>query len=348
MVAYEVGNGSGRLSRLAPLAGTALALRHALGPRRPDQAVEDVLDKLHADWPRLVAAADRLPDHPPDRDAMAVLVVERSSARTVFVFASDATPLLVAKLGDVAVEEAALTRARPARATPAPLGRVAGAFVQEGVPGLPVPLPEVGSAEVLSLRWSPAFRSLGRAVARIGEVTATRTDQAPGELAEPLDAAVADELLPDAVRPAVAAAARDVRRVPVSVLRHGDLSGQNWLVDKGEVTGLVDWETAVDDGVPGFDVLHAAVSWFHHVLARSGASEQSVAAGFEAAWDRSPFFAGARRAALDAAAAVGVPAPLHDSLVVAFFVRRLGRRLRFGPNDARTVTARRMLDAVCR
>jgi hypothetical protein len=336
LAAYEVEAGRSRLARsrtAAALTGAAIATRHALGGRRPDPAVDRLLDALHADWP--------LPSLPPERDGMSVVVLERSAARTVFVFATDSTPLLVAKFGDVATEEAALTRAQPAGVTPKPLGRVADAFVQEGIPGQPVPLPLVSPAEVLHLRWSAPFRSLARAVVKLSETTATRS--APAELGPSVALALADD-----IGAAAKAAACDAERIPVSVLRHGDLSGQNWLVVDDRVTGIIDWEAAVDSGVPGFDVLHAAVSWFEHVLIRSKATDAAIASGFEAAWDRSPFFAGARRATIDAAAAAGVPAPMHESLVVAFFVRRLGRRLRFGPDDRRTVLARRMLDAVCR
>jgi len=347
LVAYDAA-ARPKLRRLAPIAGSALALRQTLSNRRPDPAVDAILDAVHRDWPDLVAKATpgRLPHQPPARDGMSVLVLERSAARTIFVFGTAPTPLVVAKLGDVATEEQALARAAAANATPKPLGHAAGAFLQEGVPGLPLDYPDLSPADVLALRWSRPFRSLGQAVIRITE--ATRTREAPAELAAPIDAAVNDDRLPDAIRPTLKAVADDAARINTAVLRHGDLSGQNWLVHDDAVTGLVDWETAIDSGVPGFDILHAAVSWLEQALVRSGADDNAVIAGFDAAWDRSPFFAGARKAALDAAAAAGVPAPLHDALIVAFFARRLGRRLRFGPDDPAAGKARRMLDAVCR
>jgi hypothetical protein len=351
LAAYELANGPTRLARsrrAAGLAAATIAVRHALGSKRPDPAVDHLLDTLHQDWSTLADQSPRLPAHPPARDAMSVVVLERSAARTVFVFGTDPTPLVVAKFGKVDTEEAALERARPAHIAPIPLGRHADAFVQEGVPGHPLALPDLRPSEVIALRWTNPFRSLGRAIARLNETTATRVP--PAELGPALVLALTDDAVPATIRPAVKAAVRDAERIGVSVLRHGDLSGQNWLIDGDELTGIIDWETAIDGGVPGYDVLHAAVSWFEHVVRRgsSNTADHSLIAGFEAAWDRSPFFAGARRAALDAATAAGVPAPLHDALLVSFFVRRLGRRLRFGADHAATTRARHFLHAVCR
>jgi hypothetical protein len=70
--------------------------------------------------------------------------------------------------------------------------------------------------------------------------------------------------------------------------------------------------------------------------------------GFEAAWTTSSFCAHARRAARAAAGAAGVPDAKLDSLELAFFGRRLGRRL-LGPTTdaADPVVAARMLQVVC-
>lgn len=116
------------------------------------------------------------------------------------------------------------------------------------------------------------------------------------------------------------------------------------------VTALVDSETAIDFGVPGFDALHAAVSWSEPAMVRSGATGQPVAAGFEAAGSRSPFFVGAREAEGESAAAAGVPNPLHEAVIAVFSARRVGRRsLRAPFPGAPAVTvARRILDAMCR
>jgi hypothetical protein len=40
------------------------------------------------------------------------------------------------------------------------------------------------------------------------------------------------------------------------MLRHGDLWHGNLLIDRGKLSGVVDWDAWRSDGVPGTDVLH--------------------------------------------------------------------------------------------
>jgi phosphotransferase family enzyme len=56
-----------------------------------------------------------------------------------------------------------------------------------------------------------------------------------------------------------ARAAPAIGRLP-SVLRHGDLWRGNILVERGAVTGVVDWDAWHPVGVPGTDLLHLVAS----------------------------------------------------------------------------------------
>ena len=87
-----------------------------------------------------------------------------------------------------------------------------------------------------------------------------RTEAASGGLDE--DLAVLKTLLP--------AARADLERVgeklePVlasapGVMTHGDLWAGNIFVQRGRLAGVIDWDGARSDGVPGTDLLHLAVS----------------------------------------------------------------------------------------
>lgn len=61
------------------------------------------------------------------------------------------------------------------------------------------------------------------------------------------------------------AAARSVLgRIP-SVLRHGDLWAGNLLVERGTLTGVIDWDFAHRRGVPGADLLHLVATEMRRV-----------------------------------------------------------------------------------
>jgi hypothetical protein len=111
---------------------------------------------------------------------------------------------------------------------------------------------------------------------------------------------------------------------------------------------LVDWELAQARGVPGFDILNFAVAYLEHSLGLKRWSEHAALESFKAAWDSSTFMKGARESARAAAAAIEVPDGHQDSLEVAFFARRLGRRLaRPGGYGTGPETAAKMLEHVC-
>jgi hypothetical protein len=117
-----------------------------------------------------------------------------------------------------------------------------------------------------------------------------------------------------------------MRHLDVSVLQHRDLSAQNWLVDGASLTGLVDWEIAEPAGIPGIDILHAAVSVFEHGVGARSWSDANIAACFDKAWSQAGLFEGARAAVASTAAAAGVDGRFQESLTLAFFARRLGRQ----------------------
>ncbi len=135
------------------------------------------------------------------------------------------------------------------------------------------------------------------------------------------------EALGDGAARAVAAARRDLERLDVSVVEHYDLSPQNCLVERGRLSGLVDWEHAREPGTPGFDVWDAALSYVEHAAALVAWDDEHLLAVFEAGWESSPFWAEARAAARAAADAAGVPDGLHDALEVAYFAERVAARL---------------------
>jgi hypothetical protein len=317
-------------------------------PSQPVHELDGLMVAAVDSWPELAARSFRLPSEPPALTAMAV---PRSAGVTVFVFGSDPQPLLVMKLprpGDdrVDLEMRALQRAEPAGIAPKALGRVGAARVQEGLAGGAPPVPPLKPARTGELPWPEVLDELTRALARLASVTARRSP--PDDLHIPLEAARDAEWVDARSRRLLDAACRDVGRLPVSVLRHGDLSPQNWLVVGDQLQGIVDWEMAKFDGTPGFDVWHAALTYLEHGLGRVRWSEDHLTQGFASAWASSPFWAQGRRAARAAASAAGVLDDRLDSLEVAFFARRLGQRL-LSPSSFLTTpaAAATMLQVVC-
>lgn len=308
-----------------PTAPISAGLRRL--PERPAPALDLLLERVASAWPELAAASRWLPSHPPPLTALAV---QRSAARTVFVFGGR-HPLIVVKqpLGDrtgVDREAAALRAAQAADVAPRLLGHLDGATVQEGLVGAPLPVPPVRASAARSLERSPGFGDLGAALARLAAATAGERDLGP-RLFGPLEAALRSGLLSPQAERLLRAALSDLDRLAVSVLQHSDLSAQNWLVGDDGFAGLVDWEIAASAGVPGFDALHAGVSVLEHGVGLVRWSEDRVVEAFGSAWVSSGLFDGVRDAFRVSALAADVPEPLLEPLQLAFFGRRLGNRL---------------------
>lgn len=309
-----------------PTSPLAAALRRL--PTRAQPELDAVLAQVELAWPELSGRSARLPAAPPPLTALAV---QRSAAWTVFVFGRGPHPLLVVKQpgasgAGVAAEAAALRAVEPADVSPRLLGELAGAPVQEGLPGVPLLVEPVTPATARALGRSPALDELADALVRLAGTTVHRADLGP-QLHGPLEKALAGGVLSSSAERRVAAARTDLADLDLSVLQHGDLSAQNWLADGQRFVGLVDWETAVPDGVPGFDVLHAAVSVLEHGVGLVRWSGARVETSFAAAWEGSGRMTGAREGFRRVAGAAGVPEDRHDALELAFFGRRLGRRL---------------------
>lgn len=317
-------------------------------PSRPRPDLDEVVADVIKDWPRLALSSRLLPAEPPSLHALAV---RRSAAMTVFLFGADPHPLVVLKIprtakGTVAHETRALELASSSGVTPRPLGRFGDAVAQEGRPGVPPPLVAVRPRTAASLEWPAAFDRLTDGLCELAVVTGQPGQ--PFEPDSPIERALGAPGLDDRTRTLVAAALRDTQRVDRTVLRHGDLSGQNWLMDGERLGGIVDWETAVTAGAPGFDAWHAPLSWFEQGIGLARWSPGHVASSFKRAWEGAPFFAGARAAGRRAAAAAGVPEGLHDALEVVYYARRLAHRLADpGSYTLTPETAAAMLRAVC-
>src|SRR6266545_4508649 len=282
-------------------------------PRRRRPELDDLLDEIAAAWPGLAERSSRLPGEPPSLSALAL---HRAAGLTVFVLGGEECPLLVAKLAGnrklLESERAALQRAGPVHIAPRYLGEVGGAYVQEGLRGKALAIPPIDA-----LLWN----------ARLSELALAR--------------------LEGSARRAVEAAWRDVQRLEVSVLQHGDTSAQNCLFEDERLTGLVDWERARQRGVPGFDLWNAALALLEHSVGLRRWSQERMLVAFRDHW-LGAWGASARAAAADSATAAGVPESMLGPLEVVFFARRLGRRLASPDSYATTpATAARMLELAC-
>ena len=132
------------------------------------------------------------------------------------------------------------------------------------------------------------------------------------------------------------AARRDLRGLDAVSLQHRDLSAQNWLVDGTSFVGLVDWETADLGGVPG-----PRCASGRRGAARARRRPAPVVPGPRRAdvptrpGTDEPLFVRARTWHRECVRAATGSDRLADPLVVAFFARRLGRRISGGgPGDA--------------
>jgi len=326
--------------------GLAAVLK--IRPRGARADLDRLLDDLASAWPTLAERSARLPASPPQ---LSLLTLARSAAQTVFVFEPAGRPLLICKVpGEDAArvddEARALDRAAPAEIAPIYLGRVGDARIQEGLDGEPLDIEPVRPEMAGRLPWRIEHAELAAGLTRLSEVTTTRNP--PDELLAPIERAVKDGPLSGRGRAMLASAVRDLTRLEVSVLRHGDTSPQNCLFSGGRLQGLVDWELAQARGVPGFDMMNAAVAYLEQGVGFVRWSEQRALEAFRAAWECAPLFIAARAAAEDAAAAAGVPDNLLPALTAGFFGRRLGRRLAH-PDAYATgpETAARMLESAC-
>jgi hypothetical protein len=295
-------------------------------PRHQHPDIDRLLEDVAGAWPEL-ARRSRRPL--PSPSSLSALAVRRSAALTVFVFGHEPDPLLVLKLpspGDDRVdrEAAALLEAEPAGVSPRSLGRVGDARVQEALDGAPLRLEPVAPEGASRLRWGSCLAALATSARPVARVTAKPV--ASCELGAPLATAVEYPGLDGRTMRTLRAAARDLKGLSVSVLRHGDASAQNCLFRGQRLTGLVDWEAASSTGAPGFDVLNSAMAYIDHGVGLVRWSDELVLESFETAWRESTFFRGARAAADDAARAGGVPERYLEPLAVGFFANRLGRR----------------------
>jgi hypothetical protein len=277
------------------------------------------------------------------------LEVQRSAARTTFVFGEGTFPLLVLKEphaghSGTSLEAAVLEGVRALDIGPRVLGEFPDFALQEGLPGLPLRVLPVRRSNAGRLRWQKDFDQLVVALSRLA--VASRRSQAPGGLLNNVEKAC-EYPFTSPRRDLVNAARRDLRGLGISVVQHRDLSPQNWLVNDGHFAGLVDWELAALDGVPGFDALHAAVALFEHGVGLHRWSGLEVTTCFEIAWRSAPLFVGARMAMRETARAAGVEERLMDSLEVAYFARRLGRSLSSTVYHLHPSTLANMLSVVC-
>ena len=330
--------------RGVPANALARALRS--GRRRDEPELERFLSRLTEGWGDLDTGGTPCPDV----DGM--LVLERASARTIFLFVGDPHPALVCKVPResstiVEREAAALTEAAGTGIAPRFLGIAAGSWVQEGLQGAPLRVEPIDPVLATSLEWPEGLDELGRGLLGLAAASA-KPAPVDGKVRSLLERAASSTGLTPPTRERIASALADLERIEIGVLKHSDTSPQNCLFHAGRLSGIVDWEMAELDGLPASDVLNAAVSYLEHGIGLSGWSEDDIVESFRAGWGRSPFFGHARAAARAAASAAGVEESMAPSLEVAFFARRLGRRLvspdRF-PTGPRT--AARILEIVC-
>lgn len=327
-----------------PLAGV---LRRLPGRDRAD--LDELRRGLERAWPGLAARSSSLPAEAPE---LTLLALQRSAALTVFAFGASSAPLLVAKLpkGDGAsadAEVAALEEALPTGLAPRPLGTVDGARVQEAIPGAPMRVAALTPARARALGWPDSLRQVAGGLNALAVATVKR--ERPAETtARAMELALAEGGLSARAQKLLRAAQGEIEGLERAVLRHGDSAAQNCLFADGRLSGLVDWEAAKPSGIPTFDVLNAAVAYLDFGVGLVRWSQELVTETFESAWLRSEFGSRARASAAAALAAADVGEGLLESLEVAFFGNRLGRRLaRPGEYATTPATAACHLELVC-
>jgi hypothetical protein len=322
----------------------ALAKALKVAPRRSDPALDSFRAELEASWEQLDGAMTL-----PRFDGM--LVLERAAARTIFMFAGGVHPVVVCKIprnapDTIEREASALVKAGSFGLAPRFLGVAAGSWVQEGIAGAPLEVQPIEPDDIVPLPWPEGLAQTSRALERLAAGTSASAglDENVRRL---LEGAASSELVSRATRHRVEKTIDDLEEMNTGVLKHSDTSPQNCLFHEGSFRSFIDWEMAEMNGMPAADVLNGAVSYLEHGIGLARWSEDAIVESFRSGWSSSPFFEAARAAARDAASAAGVGGVI-GSLEVAFFARRLGRRLvspdRF-PTGPRT--AARILDIVC-
>ena len=277
--------------------------------------------------------SDRLPAAVPPLSA---LVVQRRSGRYVFVLGGSRHPLLLLKPGRPGGAAGPRGR-RPRRGRAAPASRprrlpsVAGMSVRRACPGRPLWVLAPGRPG-----WSAGLRRgvrRPRSRARPGR----RADGRPGR---PRPGPLPRRGLGPASRRrapprSLGAARRDLRGLDAVSLQHRDLSraelaGRRRRRSSGWWTG----RPPHLGGVPGHDALQAAVALLEHGVALRRWSQDDVVRTFREAWHDEPLFVRARTWHRECVRAATGSERLADPLVVAFFARRLGRRISGGgPGD---------------
>jgi hypothetical protein len=315
---------------------------------RPD--LEGLRVALASEWQRLAERSSRLSAAPPD---LTLLALRRSSATIVFAFAMDApdpVPLVVLKRpvrdhDGVRAEVRALERAVPAGIAPRYLGPLRSAEVQEGLPGAPLAVERIPVDAAAGSAPTAELRQLWRALSTLAERTSV--PEPADELVGSMTRAAGHPEIGRVARQRIHRAATALAGLEASVLRHGDASPHNVLCADGAFSGLVDWESARWRGVPGLDTLNSAMAYFEHGMGRVEWSGRLAAAAFRAAWDRAPLFAEARAAAREAARSAEMTDVQLDNLEVAFFARRLARRIEGVWTASGPSSVAAMLEHVC-
>jgi hypothetical protein len=297
------------------------------------------------------AAAERWPDRIAGQPRC--LSLERAAARTIFVFGEEAErPSVVLKLADATNEARlinemnALKAAESAQVAPLFLGRFDNVFAQEALPGEPLEPPAITASSAGRLEWTRRNAALAEGLSRLA--AATVTPEPPSDLVDGvIDRAIGYPYLSTVMRTELSDAMDSLGDLRVSVLKHGDTSGQNALFEGDRFAGLVDWEFANPTGSPGFDTLNSAMAHLEHGLAVRRWSHRLAGEAFERAWTGT-FFSEARAAARSAVAAAGLGEDVSHALEIAFFARRLGHRVGY-PDDYATGprVAANALEVVC-
>ena len=326
---------------------TAFASSMKALPRRSEPELDAFLARLVSEWGDLDTDA-------PVPVIEGTLVLERAVARTVFLFVGQPTPSFVAKIPrgsseTLEMEADALRSAAKTEEPVAPrfLGRAAGAWVQQGLRGAPLLVDAIRPENAKALVWPERLETLTGRLADLGSATAAPARPSSAFLSF-LERAATYEHLSEPARARVGRAASELKGLEVGVLKHSDTSPQNCLFEGPSLVGLVDWEMAEMGGAPAFDVYNAAVSYLEHGIGLVRWDEDEVVDAFVGSWRGSAFFEGARDAARRAARSAGVPEELFQDLEVAFFARRLARRMD-DPSGYPTGprSAARMIEAVC-
>ena len=332
---------------LARFAGPVVAMAARVPLGRPEPDLDELVGLVQAAWPRLGVRGGRLPG---DSPTLETLAVDGAMGRITFLFAGADHPLVVGKTPAgprataVQNEVDALERLALTGVAPHHLGKVGTTQLQEGLPGRPLPLQDLGR--------QPATWTTEMAAALRGLLEVTRATAEPGvpdELDDVESRLATAGGLESRTRARASEALRRAAGHGATVLRHGDLSPQNVLCSGGRLTGIIDWERATTGGVAGFDLLHLAVSWIEKGIG-SGTRRWTAAGAddrFAASW-QGAFRDHVLERVGEALTSAGVDAGETEDMEVAFFARRFARRL--APtgyrHDALELAARN-LETVC-